>query len=108
MGSDMCIRDSLRGSDQSAATQTLYQPPENKLSQAVGKTAEQRRNRKDHDRGEEVLSPPEPRREPGIERNDDDVRDQIRGDDPRTEVDGQRADLPLRPGMSVETYVSVK
>jgi len=26
----------------------------------------------------------------------------------RIEVDGQRADLPLRPGMSVETYVSVK
>ena len=26
----------------------------------------------------------------------------------RIEVDGQQSDLPLRPGMSVETYVRVK
>ena len=75
-------QDRLRGCDQAAAAQALNQPPKNQLSEAVRETAHQRGDGKDDDRGKEVLTPSEARGEPRIERNHDDVGDEVRRNDP--------------------------
>ena len=67
---------------QSAAGQALQRARRDDEPEAARHPAHRRREGEHRDRGEEIIAPPQPRREPSGHRQDDRVGGEVAGDDP--------------------------
>jgi hypothetical protein len=84
----------LCGCNQAAAERALHDAPEDQFLDGSGEAAHDRRDREAENRGRIILPPPEAHLQPRRERDDDDGRDDIAGNDPRALIE-RRAEVAL-------------